>query len=67
MKDELLRFTAVRRMVGLSRSTIWRLEKEGLFPRRRQISPHLVGWVNSEVQDWIANRKPVVAPKGGSR
>lgn len=67
MKDEVLRFTALRRMVGLSRSTIWRLERKGLFPKRRQISPHLVGWVNSEVQEWITKRKPVLQTEGAAK
>lgn len=49
----LLRFPAVRERTGLSRSTIWRLERRGEFPRHRRISANAVAWVEEEVADWI--------------
>ncbi len=49
----LLRFPAVRERTGLSRSTIWRLERSGLFPRHRQISLNAVAWSEKEIVDWI--------------
>ena len=48
----LLRFSAVRARTGLSRSTIWRLEQQGLFPRRRRISTRAVAWPADEVESW---------------
>ncbi|MCC7241570.1 MAG: AlpA family phage regulatory protein [Acidobacteria bacterium] len=48
----LLRFAAVRARTGLSRSTIWRLERQGLFPRRRRISHGAVAWAAEEVEAW---------------
>jgi prophage regulatory protein len=53
---KLLRFPAVRERTGLSRSTIWRLEREGDFPRHRRISPNAVAWVEDEVLSWIQSR-----------
>ena len=52
----ILRFAEVQKRVGLSRSTIWRLEREGLFVRRVQLSPNAVGWVEEEVDEWILSR-----------
>jgi prophage regulatory protein len=52
----LLRFPAVRDRTGLSRSTIWRLERRGEFPRHRQISPNAVAWVEEEITQWIQSR-----------
>jgi prophage regulatory protein len=49
----LLRFPAVRERIGLSRSTIWRLERSGLFPRHRQISLNAVAWSEREIVEWI--------------
>jgi prophage regulatory protein len=49
----LLRFPAVRDRTGLSRSTIWRLERRGEFPRHRRISANAVAWVEEEVASWI--------------
>lgn len=41
---------------GLSRTTRWALEKKGLFPKRRQVSPGRVGWLESELDQWIESR-----------
>ena len=55
----LLRTNEIIRRTGLSRSTLWRLEGEGKFPKRRQIGPGSVGWVECEIDEWIKSRKPV--------
>ena len=52
----LLRFPAVRERTGLSRSTIWRLEQQGLFPRRRRISRRRVAWAAEEVLTWTQSK-----------
>jgi prophage regulatory protein len=51
-----LRFPAVRERTGLSRSTIWRLERRGEFPRHRRISANAVAWVEQEIADWIQSK-----------
>jgi prophage regulatory protein len=50
---KFLRFSAVRERTGLSRSTIWRLERKGVFPKHRRISANAVGWLEQEVNDWV--------------
>ena len=51
-----LRFPAVRARTGLSRSTIWRLEREGGFPRHHRISRNAVAWVEDEVTEWMRSK-----------
>ena len=58
---KLLRFPAVRERTGLSRSTIWRLEREGEFPKHRRISSNVVAWVEDEVLSWIHSKIADVA------
>jgi prophage regulatory protein len=41
---------------GLPFPTIDRLERAGGFPKRVQIGPRAVGWVESEIDAWIADR-----------
>lgn len=41
---------------GLSTVTIWRMEKRGEFPQRRQISANRVAYLESEVDDWMQSR-----------
>jgi prophage regulatory protein len=50
---KFLRFHAVRDRTGLSRSTIWRLERRGEFPKHRRISTNAVGWLEQEINDWM--------------
>ena len=39
--------------VKLSRPTILRMERAGKFPKRVQISAKRVGWISTEIEDWI--------------
>jgi prophage regulatory protein len=55
----VLRWQEVRALVRLSRSTVWRLESGGGFPRRRRLSTNSVGWLEHEVQEWIRQRVAV--------
>lgn len=52
----VLRKREVFNRTGLSQSTVYRMEKAGKFPKRIQISIQCVGWVESEVDDWIRQR-----------
>jgi len=56
MQNEFLRWARVRQLTGLSRSTVWRLEKTGQFPARRQLSANSVGWSLIELQAWMQSR-----------
>ncbi len=58
---KLLRFPVVREMTGLSRSTIWRLERRGEFPKHHRIAPNVVAWVERDVMSWIEIRTSVIA------
>ena len=53
---KLLRFTDVRERTGLSRSTVWRLERRGAFPKHVQLSANIVGWLEEDVIEWIRSR-----------
>ena len=46
----------LRALVLYSPAHIDRLEKAGQFPRRVQLGPCRVGWVESEVLDWLQER-----------
>ncbi len=55
--DRFIRERECRRVTGLSRTTRWRLERRGEFPKRRAISPNGVAWLLSEILSWQASRK----------
>jgi len=51
-----IREAECRTRTGLSRSQRWRLEREGRFPIRVQLSERAFAWVETELQDWISAR-----------
>ena len=46
----------LKELVLYSPQHIARLEKAGKFPKRVQLGPNRVGWVESEVLDWLTER-----------
>ena len=53
---QLLRLPAVIERTGLSRSSIYRHEAEGSFPRRVKIGPNATAWLASDIGRWITER-----------
>jgi prophage regulatory protein len=53
---KLLRFTDVRERTGLSRSTVWRLERRGAFPKHIKVSANIVAWLEEDVIEWIRSK-----------
>lgn len=52
----ILRRRALEARVGLKRSAIYARVKEGSFPAPINLGGNAVGWLASEVDDWIAAR-----------
>src|SRR5262245_35165626 len=44
--------------IGVERSRIWRMVKDGTFPKPRRISMRAVGWLDDEIAAWMAGRRP---------
>lgn len=57
-QDRLLPWHAVRAITGISRTTAWRLQNAGEFPRPVVISRGRVGWRESEIAAWRAALSP---------
>jgi prophage regulatory protein len=62
-----LRLPDCIRLTGLSKSTIWRLERLGRFPKRRKISICAVGWPDHEVQEWLIETARYSRTDGSSK
>jgi prophage regulatory protein len=56
MTHHILRLPAVIKSTGLSRSTIYLRLAEGKFPRPVNLGARSIGFVESEIDDWIAER-----------
>ncbi len=53
MVTTILRLPDVKSRTGLSRSTIYLRVNEGSFPKPISLGGRAVGWIESEVQDWV--------------
>ncbi len=53
-RDNLLRLPEVMKRTGLSRATIYRKERAGLFPPRVALGGNMVAWYESDVGRWVA-------------
>ena len=58
LEDRVLPWSQVKVITGLSRTTIWRLQKTGDFPASVQVSPNRVGWWQSQLLQWKLTRTP---------
>jgi predicted DNA-binding transcriptional regulator AlpA len=54
--ERILRSKEVQDMTGLSRTTLWRLERADKFPSRVSLGLNSIGWRFNEVNEWILNR-----------
>ena len=62
--DRLLRRREVEARTGISRTTIYRLMREGKFPEPLKVSVKAVRWPESEIEDWMA-KNPRAKGEGG--
>lgn len=53
----ILRLKEVIEKTGLSRSTVYRLEQNGGFPKRKMIAKRAVGWIEIDINKWISKKE----------
>jgi prophage regulatory protein len=74
---ELLKLPEVMKQTTLGKSTIYAYVRNGKFPSPIEVGDRAVGWVQSEISDWVQDRinasrttaywgKEMSAQKGGA-
>lgn len=63
----LLTRQQVEKIVGIRRSTIYKLMRLGRFPEPIKISPGCVRWRKAELEDWINSRPKATGEVGQSQ
>lgn len=56
MPSRILRRKEVEAMIGLSRSTIYKLISQEIFPKPVQLGTRAVGWRLSDIEAWLNTR-----------
>ncbi|MDE9563540.1 AlpA family transcriptional regulator [Xenorhabdus bovienii] len=56
VKTHFIRLPEVQRRTGYSKAWIYKLISDGAFPKQVKIGPRSVAFIESEIDDWIAQR-----------
>jgi len=56
IKYNVLRLPDVKSQTGLSRSSIYQRIAEDNFPKQINLGGRAVGWLESDIQNWIKER-----------
>lgn len=56
MTHVILRLPQVKARTGLSRSSIYLRMANGVFPRSVSLGGRAVGWVEADIERWLAQR-----------
>lgn len=54
--DRILREPECKVKTGLGQTARWTMEQRGEFPKRVRLGARASGWLESEVNDWLAKR-----------
>lgn len=54
---KIIRPTQLAKLLGVSKTTLWRLEKSSELPERYSISERIVGWKESDIKEWLESKK----------
>ena len=52
----ILRLKEVMRRVGICRASIYQHMRTGHFPRNIILGPRAVGWLETDINEWLAER-----------
>jgi predicted DNA-binding transcriptional regulator AlpA len=52
-RKKLMRWSELKMLIPMSRSTLWRKIKDGSFPRGHKVSKRITAWKLSEVDRWV--------------
>lgn len=56
MNTVVVRAPEIAALLHVHVDTVRRWERRGIFPPPRQFGPHLVGWLATDVHDWMLTR-----------
>ncbi len=65
MKDmKILRRAEVMERIGVSNITLWRWIQAKKFPAPLELGANTIGWLESDIDDWITSRVRRIYEKG---
>lgn len=55
--NQILRKKEVLALLKISDPTIWRMERDGKFPKRIRLGGAACGWLAAEIDAWLEKKK----------
>lgn len=55
----VLRMRDLVELLGICRSTIYKLRKAGDFPEPVKVGPRSIGWRRADIEEWLEGRERV--------
>jgi prophage regulatory protein len=55
-QERMIRIKEVMRITGLSRSTIYAMIAENVFPKQKRIGKRAIAFLHSEIAEWVRTR-----------
>ena len=59
VKPLLVRPAQLKELIGLSNTTVWRMENAGNFPKQKRFSTGSVDWLYSDIEYFVNNLETV--------
>jgi len=56
MSDRIIKLPEVKKITGLSGSSVYRMGANGTFPKPIRIGTRSSGWLKSEIDQWLEER-----------
>jgi predicted DNA-binding transcriptional regulator AlpA len=53
----IIRINELASLLGVSRTTLWRMEKDRELPSRINVSQGVSGWLESDIKAWLENHR----------
>lgn len=57
-QSRVIRAAELAKRLSISKATLWRWERKGRLPPKRQIGPNTAGWLEAELDEWFAKTDP---------
>ena len=56
---QIIRPTELAGILSVSKQTLWRMENRGELPNRVKISKRAVGWMASDIREFLESKKDI--------
>ena len=57
MKPIFVRRNKFAEQLGVSKTTLWRMERRGEIPPSKALSSRIVGWWQNDIDEWLLGKE----------